>query len=510
MYIPLLILSGLWALLNLVLVLFLLFFERGAVYHRITWILILIFLPVAGTVLFVMFGGRFFTKPPKLQKIMNLIAGDLKQMTDAQDSFLQSRQASLPYPLLREYYHFIQMNLHRNNSFLVTSDSAAIQISGAEHFAALEADLEGAQASIHMQYFIFHNDKTGGKIMEILCRKAASGLEVKLIFDDFGSIRTPHSFFNRLVKAGGEVLPFFPVRWRMPFFINFRNHRKIAVIDGQIGYLGGNNIGDEYANQAAKPRFYWRDTQLRLTGASVAVLRTLFLVDWYGIAEWKNRLPPSAKKRTVSNYPTQLTAAGRTLLNAGKRSFGQLQNGGAIPTQIIYSAPDDVNRDKIKNAFVKMISAAKKYVYIQTPYFMPDEVFATALKIAAYSGVDVRVMIPGTWDKSYVKAASSGFVRDMLREGVRFFHYPGFIHAKSITVDDGISSIGTVNIDSRSFHLHFEVSALLYDKSIAQQNRTIFLSDQKECAEARQDWYDSRNPFVKAWWGFCKLFSPFM
>jgi cardiolipin synthase len=465
---------------------------------------------MAGTLLFIMFGGRFFAKPPRLHKIQELIARDIKQLTDAQDSFLQSKQESLPYPLLREYCHFILMNLHRNGSFLVTSDSAAIQISGAEHFAALAADLEGAQKSIHMQYFIFHNDKTGSKIMEILCRKARAGLEVKLIFDDLGSIMTPHQFFNQLVRAGGEVLPFFPVRWRMPFLINFRNHRKITVIDEAVGYLGGNNIGDEYANQSAKPRFYWRDTQLRLTGPSVTVLRAFFLVDWYGIAEWKNRLPPSKNKRAVGNYPSELFSAGGALLNAGTRSFNQLCADGAIPTQIIYSAPDDVNREKIKNSFIKMISAAKRYVYIQTPYFMPDEVFASALKIAAYSGVDVRVMIPGKWDKSYVKAASFGYVRDLLREGVRFFHYPGFIHAKSITVDDDISSIGTVNIDSRSFHLHFEVSALLYDKSIAKQNRAIFLNDQKECQEARLAWYDSRNPFVKAQWGFCKLFSPFM
>jgi cardiolipin synthase len=370
--------------------------------------------------------------------------------------------------------------------------------------------MEAAKISIQLEYFIFHKDKLGKQIMEILCRKAREGVEVKLIYDDLGSIATPAHFFKQLRTAGGEVLSFFPVRWRMPFFINFRNHRKVAVIDGVIGYLGGNNIGDEYANRSKKRSYYWRDTQIRLTGASVAMLQTAFLVDWFGIAEWKKPLNVRMKGWKQPAYPDELLNANNVLLAAGAKTLERIFTRGIIPTQIIYSAPDDVNREKIKNAFLKMITAAKKYVYIQTPYFIPDEVFLSALKIAAYSGVDVRIMIPGAWDKIYVKAASYGYVRDLLRDGIRFFHYPGFIHAKSIVIDDAISSIGTVNIDTRSFNLHFEVTALFYDTALGEHNRSIFSADQSKCTEARLSWFDSRPFWVKAWWGFCKLFSPFM
>jgi cardiolipin synthase len=274
--------------------------------------------------------------------------------------------------------------------------------------------------------------------------------------------------------------------------------------------LGGNNIGDEYANQSAKRKFYWRDTQIRLTGQTVTILQTAFFIDWFGIAEWKQHLTPDSKKWTSTNFPDELFTAAGALLTAGSRSENRIFSDGIIPTQIIYSAPDDVNREKVKNAFLKMITDAKKYVYIQTPYFIPDEVFTCALKIAAYTGVDVRIMIPETWDKPYVKAASYGYVRDLLSVGIRFFHYPGFIHAKSIAVDDAISSIGTVNIDTRSFILHFELTALMYDEQVTRKNREIFLADEAKCTEAQKKWFDSRTPLVKAWWGFCKLFSPFM
>jgi cardiolipin synthase len=487
----------------LTLIIFLLFFERGASLQRITWLLVLVFLPCIGTVLFVMFGGRFFTKTPRLQRSLELVAGPLRQLFDDQIVFLGQERDNIPYPLMREYFHFIQMNLHHSGSCLLATDTVDVQTVGAEHFASLIADLEAAKTSIYMEYFIFHNDTLGKQIMEILCRKARAGVEVKLIYDDFGSITTPYFFFRQLRRAGGEVISFFPVRWRMPFFINFRNHRKVTVIDSSIGYLGGNNIGDEYANRSAKHKYYWRDTQIRLTGASVAMLKTAFLVDWFGIAEWKKPL----NQRTISEEQPNSSA---DLHAADIKTREQLFTRGIIPTQIIYSAPDDVNREKIKNAFLKMITAAKKYVYIQTPYFIPDEVFLSALKIAAYSGVDVRIMIPGKWDKPYVKAASYGYVRDLLRDGIRFFHYPGFVHAKSIVIDDAISSIGTVNIDTRSFNLHFEVTALFYDTALAEHNRNIFTADEAKCAEAQQNWYDSRHFWVKAGWGFCKLFSPFM
>ena len=315
---------------------------------------------------------------------------------------------------------------------------------------------------------------------------------------------------HRLKAAGGEVHPFFQIRVGLPLTLNYRNHRKIAVIDGEIGYTGGHNIGDEYANRSRHYRFDWRDTTVRLTGSSVLSLQSVFLIDWYSIIAWRDRV--KVIRRAGNYYPKPVFDALSTKLTKHQQEqfFTDLLLPGRIPTQIVTAGPNKQYPADVEDSLIKIISGAKNYVYIQTPYFTPDEEFISALKIAAFSGVDVRIQIPTKWDKFYMKAASLQFVRELQPYGITFYQYPGFIHAKTITVDDKICSIGSTNIDCRSFSLLFEENALFYDAAFCKRHRALVEADEAKSHRIADGEFDKKFILVRTWWSFAKLFTPFM
>ena len=332
-----------------------------------------------------------------------------------------------------------------------------------------------------------------------------------MLYDDMGSIRTPSSFFEKLDKAGGTSLAFSPLRWRLPLSINFRNHRKNIVIDGKTGYMGGMNIGDEYANNSKNKRKpLWRDTHVRITGSSVLSMQAIFMTDWFTTPAWKTRLrkleditkyfPPAV----FSGLQEKITSVSH--VNVNKDIFTTRN----IPTQILTAGPDDIHKTEIEDALVRMIMSAENYVYIQTPYFTPNPQFINAIKIAASSGVDVRIMVPEKWDKSYVRAASYEFIREMMDYGIGFYHYNGFIHSKTLVTDDRVATIGSTNIDTRSFELHFEMNGIFYDNNFAVKNKNIFMEDMKNCRLATKEWFDRQFILRRAIWIFCKLFSALM
>ncbi len=481
---------------------FIIFFERKGSAGRFAWILTLILLPGISTILYIIFSGHFFTKTRKMDEAKNYTVTEIAGIIKKQHDFFHDKAGKLPNPVVNEFASLIDMNLRYAHSPITFASSEKFFLWGKDKFKSLFEDIEKAQHHIFVQYFIIRNDKIGKDFMDLLCKKAREGVEVKLLYDDLGCIRASRRFFRTLDNAGGVSLPFFPVRRGNLFSINFRNHRKLVVIDNRIAYTGGFNVGDEYEG---KKGYLWRDTHVRLTGSCVYELLSLFLVDWYAVSSGKRTQLRLLKKNKLP-FP-DIAAMNRRILNA-------LENDVAgdthIPIQVVSSGPDSRQQAEIRDAMIRMIMSAKEKIYIQTPYFTPDESFFLALKIAVLSGVDVRIMVPGRWDKFYVRAAAFNYMKEMIPMGIQFYKYPGFIHSKVIVIDGKVLTIGSCNIDSRSFDLHFETNIFFYDDCFTQKYEKIFLDDQAVCEKHEIEWFTKRPIFQKAWWSFCRLFSPIL
>lgn len=266
--------------------------------------------------------------------------------------------------------------------------------------------------------------------------------------------------------------------------LNYRNHRKIAVIDGLVGYVGGMNIGEEYLgkNKKLSP---WRDTHLRLTGSSVTFLEERFLLDWASVGD-----DPLRTDEMRAFMPPPLVR-------------------GNLGVQIVSSGPDSM-ASTLKNGLLKMIHTARRNVFIQTPYFIPDDSFLDAMRIAASSGVDIRLMLPGLSDNRFVHTATYSYARQVLSYGVKVYSYNGFLHAKSIVFDRAIASIGTANVDCRSFSLNFEINAFIYDVGFATRCEDIFMHDIGNCVDLNGDRFSRRSPITHGAYSITRLFAPLM
>ena len=494
-------------ILNIIFIIFVLFFERKDAGRRFAWLLALVFLPVVGMILYILCSGHFFTSTRKMEKIRKYLNSLTSPFLHQQKEFYLEHKDSIKNDSLTDFDDIVTMNLINANANITFTESTEIFTSGHDMFEKLCEDLENATIFIYMQFFIFHKDKIGNRIMEILCKKAKEGVDVKLLYDDVGSILTPMFFFSKLDMAGGQTLPFFPVKIGAPLTLNFRNHRKNVIIDGKIGYLGGMNVGDEYiVGLRKKPEYPWRDPQLRLTRNCVLSMMESFLIDWQSSAYGKKALKTTDK--IAEYFPL------KRFEEIHKQILEDLKNDipgdEKIPTQVVSSGPNDLYKSEIRDMMIRMIMDAKESIYIQTPYFTPDEAFSSALKIAALSGKDIRIMVPDKWDKAYVKAAAMEFIRQMIPYGINFYAYPGFIHSKTLVVDGKVVTIGTTNIDTRSFELHFEMNIIFYDAPFAQKNVDIFLQDQEKCELIKKETLDKASIFKRLIWGFCKLFSPLM
>ncbi|MFU0824353.1 MAG: Cardiolipin synthase [Clostridium sp.] len=350
------------------------------------------------------------------------------------------------------------------------------------NLTALLNSIEKAQHHIHIIYYVIKNDKIGNKVINALAKKASEGVEVRLLYDAMGCRSLPRHFFNKLKNSGGKVACFFPSL--LPLInirVNYRNHRKIVVVDGREAFVGGFNIGDEYLGK--NKRFgYWRDTHIKIIGSAVGSLQQRFLLDWRYASQEK--------------------------ITFDKDYFPQVNSDGKIGIQIVSSGPDS-EWEQIKNGYLKMIQSAKKNIYIQTPYFIPDESILEALKIASLSGVDVRIMVPSKPDHPFVYWASLSYIGELLKTGVRSYTYDkGFIHSKVMTVDGNVSSVGTANMDVRSFKLNFEVNAFIYDNNVSKSLEDIFEEDIHDCTEITKNLYAKRSLYIKFKESISRLLSP--
>ncbi|WP_100009770.1 cardiolipin synthase [Lentibacillus sediminis] len=464
---------------NIALGVSIIFLERKDPTSTWAWLMVLLFIPLAGFIIYLIFGKpisnrRIFTWDTKSRLgVKTAVQSQLRAIEDGTFEFRHKEMA--------EYEDLVYMHLRNDDAIFTQNNKVDLYTDGEDKFNALIQDLEKAKDHIHLLYYTIRHDGLGQRIAAVLIKKANEGVDVRVLYDDMGSRTLKRKYVQRLRNAGIQVESFFPSKFfNFNFKINYRNHRKLAIIDGKIGYTGGFNIGDEYLG--LKKKFgYWRDTHLRFRGDAVQNMQTRFILDW--------------------------NQASRHDILYNDRYYSS-DSAGDVGTQIVSSGPDS-EWEQIKNGYIKMIMSAKEYIYIQTPYFIPDESLRDALRIAALSGVEVKLMIPNKPDHPFVYWATLSYSGDLLNAGAELYVYQnGFLHAKTIIVDGKISSVGTANIDVRSFRLNFEVNAFLYDQDLTQRLLDAFYKDMKLSTQVTKKLYDKRSVGIRFKESVSRLLSP--
>lgn len=387
---------------------------------------------------------------------------------------------------IQDYRDLIVYNLETSGAMLSEDNDVDFFVDGNEKFRALREDLQKAERFIHIQYYIIKNDVLFNQIKDILIEKAASGVEVRLLFDAMGCRYVNHRVWKELNEKGVKTAEFFPaILGRLQLRINYRNHRKIVVIDNRVAYVGGFNVAKEYID-LDKKFGHWRDTHLRIKGSAVLGLQMRFVLDWNY----------AAKENLLQN--SQMFAG----VEPGKRDFCEMQ--------IISSGPDNTVQ-QIRDNYLRLITKAEKSIYIQTPYFIPDESIFNALLIAVRSGIDVNIMIPCMPDHPFVYWATYSYIGDLVMAGAACYTYNnGFLHSKGIVVDGKVLCYGTANMDIRSFALNFEVNAIIYDKKKAQEMEKLFQEDLQVCRQITRDYYAGRGLMIRLKEQICRLLSPLL
>lgn len=459
----------------------------------LSWMMMFLLFPGVGIIIYI-FSGRNIRKHKLFKakkKTKNLSEKKLSKHLEYLKNIVKTQQMLLERKeLLGEDEGAIEERvinlLLRIGSFpYTTNNDVEIYKNGPEKFSRLIEDMENAKDHIHLEYFIIKDSCIAREIQELLIRKAKEGVDVKILYDDVACWRFKihRDFLNELKAAGVKCAAFLPTK--LPLLggqLNYRNHRKIAVIDGKIGYTGGLNIGDEYMG-LNKKFGYWRDSHIRIYGAGVHMLQMIFLIDWY-----------LTTNEIISD----------------KEYMPDLPHCGEVALQVVGTGPDSQWED-IHYAFFSAISQAKKRVYIETPYFIPDESILKAIKTAALSGVDVRIVFPQKIDHFIVNIASYSYFDEVLDAGARVFLYQkGFIHSKVVIVDDEMASIGSSNMDLRSFMLNFEVNTFIYEKKTIEIIADQFYKDQEDSKELLRENFRTRNVIVKLAESISRLFSPLL
>ena len=507
--------------------------DKGDSGRKFAWLLIIAVLPVVGLVLYLMFGINYrhhwiFNK--RHQRYRDIFeAGTtpkLNRILFGHDN--ESR--------VREEYRPLARLLGAEGYPSVTSgNDIEIITSGQRKFDLLCEDIKAARESIHVEYFHFGNDKGSKAIKRLLMQKAREGVKVRFLYENIANFPIASAYYNNMRKAGVEVIKFTNPRMHvldLATKLNYRNHRKIVVIDGKIGYTGGMNINDHYFRQ-------WRDTHMRITGDSVAVLQYIFLdswltgggtidkkmIDFYPMAKESDSVTESLSvtepvEVTVPSHIDNKVAS--TSSAAGGNSVTEVAAAGEIdfrlthPTlrdKLIQIVPDEPDRPLpiLQLSYEWALQHAKRYIYLQTPYFVPTEPVMDALKTAALCGVDVRLMLPEVADNLLMRPANKAYYEEALQAGVRIFLRQGeFIHAKTFVCDDYLSSIGSANLDFRSFAINYEVNSYIYDEQTALMNKGIFMYDIRQCRELTLEEWGRRPWYSRILESFMRLFAPLL
>ena len=440
----------------------------------IAWVLVLVLLPVVGVVIYLIFGRSL--------KGMKLISrSDLRELRRL-NHFSESDGTA--YGLNDNSLQLISLVNKLSEPHLFVSNDIEVFTTGQDKFDALLRDIEAAQDYIHVQYFILESDEVGSRLIDLLMAKARQGVQVKVLYDYVGSFYTRPRVLKKMREAGIDVHPFLELTLtQFAFRVNWRNHRKIVIIDGRIGYVGGMNIANRYVtgDKKWKP---WRDTHLRITGEAVAALQYSFAIDW--------------------NYTT------RELLTSPTMRYSEPPQQRDYIVQMMSSGPSS-RWHNISFVFLKAITQAKRCVYIQTPYFLPSDSLLKALQSVALAGVDVRLMIPRHPDSVMLRLATGSYIKECMQSGIKIYFYePTVLHAKVVIVDDEFVTTGSTNFDFRSFEHNFEFNALVYSKEFNAKMKAIFESDMEQCTRLSMGKWKQRPLTVKALESVVRLMSPIL
>lgn len=439
------------------------------------WVMVLIFIPVVGIVLYFFFGQN--TRKEKFISRQSMDQLTKRSMLE----FAEQQNLVLPEE------HSVLINLFKTQNWALPfkNNTTDILTDGTDFFISLLRDIGQATHHVHLETYIICDDPLGRLLADALADKARQGVEVRFIYDDVGCWNVPNSFFEQMRNAGIDVHAFMPVKF--PAFtskVNYRNHRKLCVIDGKIGYIGGMNVAMRYV-KGSNGRA-WRDTHMRIRGGAVYGIQRAFLVDWFFV-----------DRTLVTNrcyYP---------MLD------GSINNDCIM--QVVTSSPISPWPEMMQG-YVRILLEAKRYVYMETPYFLPTEPVMFAMRTAALAGVDVRLMVPLHSDAKFVEWATRPYIQEAADSGVKVYLYKaGFNHSKLLVSDDSLSTCGSTNIDFRSFENNFESNVFIYDSGMAQRVKAVFIGDMKNCVMYGDYMRTRRLSFThRLWESFVRLFSPLM
>ncbi|MDE6018035.1 MAG: cardiolipin synthase [Muribaculaceae bacterium] len=441
--------------------------------RALSWTLALLFLPVIGVVFYLFFGRSLKGKTMVSRKVRRKL---LEKSRPKQSSFDNYGLNVDRIQKIKLAHNLCHAHLDRNNSVEIFTDGLA-------KFNHLKNDIINAKEFIYIQYYIYNDDRIGNEILNLLAEKVRQGVQVKVLYDHVGSFSTSNRFFKRMRDLGIDSHPFFRVTFRkLANRINWRNHRKIAIIDGEIGYIGGMNIADRYVEVSPEGRI-WRDTHLRVQGPVIESMMYSFAVDW-------NFLRPDEDVQPLS-----------------MRAY---KDAGDVDMQLVTSGPID-KWNNLVLCFQQAIASARKKIYIQTPYFLPTDALLKSLQGAALSGVDVRIMIPEKTDSMLLGYGSRSYVDDCLKAGVKVYLFtPGMLHAKTMIIDDDFVTTGSVNFDFRSFENNFEANLLIYSESVNRRMRDIFFHDLESSKKLTISRWRARGRFERMMEALVRLFSPIL
>lgn len=455
-------------------------FENRNPVKTLSWLLVIIFVPFAGIIIYVFFGQNY-----RKEKIYSR-----KGIADSErlSEYANRQMISLPAVIAAESQaiqsksHLMHLMLKNNRSVLTLDNTVQLLRNGGETFPAMLEAIETAESYIHLEFYRIEPDMLGNRFKDLLKKKASEGVNVRVIYDDVGSWNIGKSYLKEVRSAGVKIYPFMPVRF--PTFsskINYRNHRKILVVDGKTGFVGGLNIADKYLH-GLPDIGPWKDTHLKLCGESVAAIDSVFLSDWNFVSG-----------ESISNLDS-IFVYPRT----GKRCLVQVASSGP-----------DTDWATIMQVYFSAIATAKSSIYLTSPYFSPDESLLTALKTAALSGVDVTMIFPRASDSVIANWNTRSYISELIEAGVRIYLFnEGFIHSKYLLVDDVFSSVGSPNVDVRSFDLDFEVTALIYNETFAAELKQQFEEDIKGCTEVIPEIWSKRKKTDKYKESLARIFGP--
>lgn len=456
------------------LILMVIFVERKRPTEALLWVVIMIFLPYFGTILYLIFGSTAAIKLTDVIRKKKLKAQPYNEELLPAVSVDKSR-------LSESDLQVVKFNTVYNASELTCCSDARFYTNGKDHYTQLFQDIEQAEKCIFIEFYTIHHDMVGEKLVELLTKKAKEGVEIWVMCDFIANLSTPKKMFRPLEEAGGRV-----VRVK-PYFTHYRSHRKIVSIDQKIAYIGGMNIGKQYANMD-KVKNPWRDTQIRLERACTSVLNTYFLKDWFcpiKRSDWQHGVSYINTMKVVTYEMTP--------------SLCQFIAGGV-----------DTDKEAVKMCYLSMIRSAKKRIRIQSPYFIPDASVLDALKTAAASGVEIELMIPGIKASFFLDPVTNYYSGQLLEYGTKVYKYKGYIHAKTMIIDEELCCIGSVNMDMRSLMVDDEVCGVFYENGLVQKYNRIYDSDIKNCSPYTWEEFRKRDRKERIMENIFLPFAPLM